>query len=179
MGGRPQWVGSARAATGEEMSIASTVDFALSLTEVDFKILSHQKTWTSDASAHAGHVGAEQLAKAVALKDELGPLLAVLPASHRLELEGLRETLRRPQLDFMGEEQLAEVFFDCERGAVPPLGPDYLVPTVIDLALNEQDDIYFEAGDHVELIHVSATSFRTLMRGAEYMTFSVPLDKKN
>ena len=161
------------------MSIASTVDFALSLTDVDFKILSHQKTWSSDASAHAGHVGPEQLAKAVALTDELGPLLAVLPASHRLEIESLRETLRRPGLGFMGEEQLAEVFFDCERGAVPPLGPDYLVPTVVDLALTEQDDIYFEAGDHVELIHVSATSFRTLMRGAEYMVFSALVDKKN
>ncbi|MGI9263634.1 MAG: aminoacyl-tRNA deacylase [Gammaproteobacteria bacterium] len=154
------------------MGIASTVDFALSLTEVDFKILSHQKTWTSDASAHAGHVGADQLAKAVALKDELGPLLAVLPASHRLELEELRSTLHRPGLELMAEEDLAEVFFDCEQGAVPPLGPDYLVPTVVDLALTKQDDIYFEAGDHVELIHVSATSFKTLMRGAEYMTIS-------
>ena len=161
------------------MSIASTVDFALSLTEVDFKILSHQKTWTSDASAHAGHVGADQLAKAVALKDELGPLLAVLPASHRLELEELRSTLHRPYLELMAEDDLADVFFDCEQGAVPPLGPDYLVPTVVDLALTKQDDIYFEAGDHVELIHVSATSFKTLMRGAEYMTISSLVDKKD
>jgi len=161
------------------MSIASTVDFALSLTEVDFKILSHRKTWTSDASAHAGHVGADQLAKAVALRDELGPLLAVLPASHRLELEDLRSTLRRSDLELMAEEDLAEVFFDCEQGAVPPLGPDYLVPTVVDLALTEQEDIYFEAGDHVELIHVSATSFKTLMRGAEYMTISSPVDKQD
>ena len=158
------------------MSIASTVDLALSLTEVDFKILRHQHSSTSAESAHKAHVGEDQLAKAVALKDEVGPLLAVLPASHNLDLEGLRKTLHRPGLALMKEDELSEVFFDCEQGAVPPLGPDYRIPTVVDRALTEQDDIYFEAGDHVDLVHVSATSFRTLMRGAEYLSFSSRTD---
>lgn len=156
------------------MTIASTVDFALSLTDVDFKILSHHKSFTAAETARASNVGSEQLAKAVALKDELGPLLAVMPANHHLELERLQEILHRPGLGLMREDELSEVFYDCERGAVPPLGPDYLVPTVVDRALTEQEDIYFEAGDHIELIHVSATSFKTLMRGAEYLEFSVP-----
>lgn len=154
------------------MSIASTVDLALSLTDVDFKILRHQHTATSAETAHSAQVGEDKLAKAVALKDEVGPLLAVLPASHSLDLGGLRQLLHRPALALMREEELSEVFFDCEQGAVPPLGPDYRIPTVVDKALTEQEDIYFEAGDHVDLVHVSATSFRTLMRGAEYLSFS-------
>jgi hypothetical protein len=29
--------------------------------------------------------------------------------------------------------------------------------------------VYFEAGDHEDLVHVDQTSFRKLMRGAEYL----------
>jgi Ala-tRNA(Pro) deacylase len=35
--------------------------------------------------------------------------------------------------------------------------------TLIDDAIAEQPDIYFEAGDHEQLIHVSAETFETLM----------------
>lgn len=158
------------------MGIASTVDFALTLTDVDFQILKHTHSATSAESAHAAHVAEEQLAKAVALKDELGPLLAVIPASHKLDLESLREMLRRPQLALMSEEEMSRVFFDCEQGAVPPLGPDYRVPTIVDRLLMKMDDVYFEAGDHRELVHVDRTSFRKLMRGAEFSRISRPAD---
>jgi len=35
--------------------------------------------------------------------------------------------------------------------------------TLVDDALAEQSDIYFEAGDHEQLIHVSAETFQTLL----------------
>ena len=153
------------------MSIASTVDYALTLTDVEFSILRHQHSSTSAESAHKADVAESQLAKAVALKDDLGPLLAVMPASRQLDLAKLRGLLRRPQLRFMTEAELGTVFFDCEE-AVPPIGPDYRVPTVVDRTLMKKDDIYFEAGDHEELVHVDKTGFRKLLRGVEYMEFS-------
>ena len=159
------------------MSIASTVDFALTLTDVDFQILKHAHASSSAESAHRAHIAEEQLAKAVALKDELGPLLAVIPASHRLDIESLRSMLRRPQLDLMSEEEIGRVFFDCETGAVPPLGPDYRVPTIVDRVLMKMDDIYFEAGDHRDLVHVDRTSFRKLMRGVEFTRISNPIQQ--
>jgi Ala-tRNA(Pro) deacylase len=157
---------------GVAMSIASTVDYALTLTDVEFSILRHQHSSTSAESAHKADVAESQLAKAVALKDDLGPLLAVMPASRQLDLAKLRGLLRRPQLRFMTEAELGTVFFDCEEGAVPPIGPDYRVPTVVDRTLMKKDDIYFEAGDHEELVHVDKTGFRKLLRGVEYMEFS-------
>ena len=156
------------------MSIADTVDFALTLTDVDFRILRHRRSATAAESAHSAHIGEGQMAKAVALKDHVGPLLAVLPADRWLNIERLREMLHRPGLEMMDEDDLSETFYDCETGAVPPLGPDYRVPTVLDATLMERDDIYFEAGDHRELVHVSATGFRKLMRGVETLAFSDP-----
>jgi Ala-tRNA(Pro) deacylase len=158
------------------MGIADTVDFALTLSKVDFEILRHQHSSTSAETAHKAHVAEGELAKAVALKDGLGPLLAVMPASRILDLDRLRQLLHRPGLKLMTEAELAHVFFDCEQGAVPPLGPDYRVPTVVDKALMKKEDIYFEAGDHEELIHVDRTGFRKLLRGVEFLDFSRPVD---
>lgn len=151
------------------MSIATTVDYALTLTDVEFSILRHHHSSTSVESAHKANVAENELAKAVALRDDLGPLLAVMPASRQLDLARLRDLLHRPDLRFMTEEELSAVFFDCEEGAVPPLGPDYRVPTVVDRSLMKRDDIYFEAGDHEELVHVDRTGFRKLLRGVEFL----------
>lgn len=151
------------------MSLAKTVDYALSLTRVDYQILRHHHSSTALGTARTAHVDPAELAKAVVLKDQIGPLLAVVPASERLDLDRLRETLRRPGLDFLPEEQLDALFFDCDKGAIPPLGPDYRVPTVVDMRLRDADNVYFEAGDHEDLVHVNQTSFRALMRGAEYL----------
>jgi len=92
-----------------------------------------------------------------------------VPASERLDVARLQAALRRPQLDFLPEDQLDALFYDCDKGAIPPLGPDYRVPTVVDMRLRDVDDVYFEAGDHEDLVHVDQTSFRRLMRGAEYL----------
>ena len=155
------------------MAISDTVDFALTLTEVDFQVLRHRHTETSREAARRAGVSEDQLAKAVALRDEVGPLLAVIPASRVLDVDGLRARLHRPSLRLMTERELGDTFFDCETGAVPPLGPDYRIPTVLDSRLTRETDVYFEAGDHIDLVHVSATSFRKLMRGAETLDCSV------
>jgi Ala-tRNA(Pro) deacylase len=155
------------------MAISDTVDFALRLTEVDFQVLRHGHTETSREASRRAGVSEDRLAKAVALLDEVGPLLAVIPASRVLDVAGLRTRLHRPSLRLMTERELAETFFDCETGAVPPLGPDYRIPTVVDGRLTREPDVYFEAGDHVELVHVSATSFRKLMRGTETLDCSI------
>jgi Ala-tRNA(Pro) deacylase len=151
------------------MSLAKTVNYALALTRVDYDILRHHHSNTSMAAARSAHVDPSSLAKAVVLKDQIGPLLAVVPASEQLDLERLRQLLRRPALDFIPEDQLDQLFYDCDKGAIPPLGPDYRVPTVVDMRLRDLSDVYFEAGDHEDLVHVDQTSFRTLMRGAEYL----------
>ena len=61
------------------------------------------------------------------------------------------------------ESELAKLFSDCEIGALPALGPAYGIETVVDDAIAEQPDIYFEAGDHEQLVHVSAESFNALL----------------
>ncbi len=70
------------------------------------------------------------------------------------------------------KSELEEIFFDCERGAIPPVGPAYGIPTVIDESLLQVEDIYLEGGDHEELVHLNATSFADLLTGSRHCSFA-------
>jgi len=154
------------------MTIATTVGDALEFEQVDFCILRHVPTDTAAATAREAGIAPECLAKAVLLKDFNGYLLTVIPASNSLDIEVLREQLHRRQLMVAEEDDLDELFCDCELGAVPPLGPWYRVPTIVESRLKQQADIYFEAGDHRSLVHVTETGFEQLLEGAEYLRCS-------
>ena len=153
------------------MSIAATVGDALAFEEIDFKILRHAAVARpAEAAAQAG-IAPERVAKAVLLKDPHGYLLTVVPATRALDIEVLRTELHR-HLTIAEDQDLDELFFDCVVGSVPPIGPWYRVPTVVDSSLKEQPDIYFEAGDDDSLVHVTETSFERLLDGAEYFEFT-------
>ncbi|MFL2546676.1 MAG: aminoacyl-tRNA deacylase [Candidatus Rariloculaceae bacterium] len=152
------------------MSIATTVGDALAFEELDFQILRHSRASEPKAAARA-EVAPERLAKAVLLKDAHGYLLTVVPATRRPDLEVLRSALHR-QLTIAEDQDLDDLFCDCVVGSVPPIGPWYRVPTVVDSSLKQQPDIYFEAGDDDSLVHVTETGFEQLLDGAEYFEFS-------
>jgi Ala-tRNA(Pro) deacylase len=153
------------------MSIAPTVHQALKMKDIEHKILRHPHAASSSRVAEAAHVTGDCIAKAVVLKDEQGFVLAVLPASHRILTEVLNSTLHR-KLGLATEEDLQRLFADCERGAVPALGAEYGIPTVVEASFRDQSDIYLEAGDHEELVHVTEKSFERLMDGAQFLRFS-------
>ena len=116
------------------------------------------------AAAAAGRPG-DKVAKGVLLRDEEGYLLAVLPATHRLHLGRLHRWLNR-DLGLATEREVAQLFEDCEVGAIPPTGLLYDVETVVDESLLAQPDVYFEAGDHEQLIHMPMPEFKKLLGDA-------------
>jgi Ala-tRNA(Pro) deacylase len=144
------------------MAIALTVSHYLAEHDVAYDVLTHPHTATSGESAEASHVSGMSLAKSVLLEDEQGYLMVVLPSSRQVDLGELHRQMNR-NLGLATESELGNLFFDCEIGALPALGPAYGVETVVDDALAEQPDIYFEAGDHEQLIHVSAETFQALL----------------
>ena len=144
------------------MSIAMTVSNYLDEHGVDYDILSHPHTVTSGQSAAAAHIPGTRLAKSVLLEDDSGYLMVVLQSNRQVNLGELHRQMNR-NLGLATESELGKLFSDCEIGALPALGPAYGIETVVDDAIAEQPDIYFEAGDHEQLVHVSAESFNTLM----------------
>ena len=144
------------------MAIASTVSDCLAEHDVAYDVLTHPHTATSSETAEASHVPGARLAKSVILEDDMGYLMVVLPSNRSLNMGELHRQLNR-NLGLAAENELASLFRDCEIGALPAVGPAYGLETVVDDELAEQPDIYFEAGDHEQLIHVTAEVFHTLM----------------
>ena len=99
------------------------------------------------------------------LEDSQGYLMAVLPATHKVGLGAVRRHLNR-MLGLAPGQELAGLFKDCEPGAIPPLGEAYGIETIVDESLIGSQDIYFEAGDHLALVHVTGNDFLRLMAGA-------------
>ncbi len=153
------------------MAIAITLLEYLEWKGVDYDILKHPHTYGSLQTAEMAHVPGDQVAKCVVLEDDKGYLMAVLPATHHLELGKLHWQLDR-HLGLATEKELGDLFGDCETGAIPPVGEAYGFDVIVDDSLMDSNDIYFEAGDHRELIHVSGFDFMNLLPGAEHGSFS-------
>jgi Ala-tRNA(Pro) deacylase len=147
------------------MAIATSVRSHLTQLGVPYEVIEHPHTSNSTYSAQAAHVSGDRVAKCVMLEDEYGYLMAVLPATRRVDLGALHRRLGR-DLGLATESELIELFRDCEPGAVPPLGEAYGVDAIVDNSLVGAADVYFESGDHRALVHVSGSDFVKLMGDA-------------
>lgn len=153
------------------MAIAGTITRFLDTHNLDYEVMHHPHSTYSSQSAQLAHVPGGQLAKGVLLTDGNGYVLAVLPTTHRLWLGELRRELGR-ELRLASEADLGALFPDCEIGAVPALGQAYGIETWFEDDLLEQPDIYLEAGDHVDLIHLGDEAVASLLDGAQHRHFS-------
>jgi len=153
------------------MAVAATLREYLNRWGVEYEVVPHSRTCSSLETAEAAHVPGDKLAKCVMTEDYRGYLMVVVPASHEVEFSLLDEQLDR-RLELATEEELADIFVDCELGAIPPLGEAYGIDVAVDSRLAECDDVYFEAGDHAELLHLRGEDFRDLMAGAEHGNYS-------
>jgi Ala-tRNA(Pro) deacylase len=160
------------------MAIAPRTQSFLDENHVAYTLLPHARAESARGAALAAHVPPERLAKAVLLNDVQGYLLAVVPASHRLELERLREELDR-RLELASELELAAIFADCEIAALPPFGAAYGIPTVVDDALLHLTDLYFEAGRPDALGRMAGADFARLFLGRPHGSYGVPVAHLN
>lgn len=156
------------------MALATTLVRYLIRNGVGYQVLTHPPTWSSAASAHRARVPGACVAKSVLLKDNEAYLLAVLPATSRLRLERLRRQFGR-NLRLAREDELETLFQDCSPGAVPPFGPVYGLDVVVDESLLSLPHVYFEGGDHYELIKIAGRDFSRLLARASRGRFSGPL----
>jgi Ala-tRNA(Pro) deacylase len=149
------------------MSLANRVHWYLDHHHIDYHVVHHDRAKTSLEAGLRAHVPPGKVAKCVLLEDERGYVLAILPAACHLSFAAIGEVLDR-NLELATEPELETLFPDCARGAVPPLGDAYNVPMLVDESLLRMPDIYFEGGDHEDLVHVQGEAFRELMRRARH-----------
>ncbi len=149
------------------MKMASTLVKYLTDKDISYNRLHHRHTASGLDSARVTNVPGNEVAKSIIFEDAFGYVMAVVPATRRVQIHELNKILGR-QMELATEQELAQLFADCEPGAIPPVGEAYGIHTVVDDCLDQCNDVYFEAGNHEELIHVKGDIFRKLTKQSQH-----------
>lgn len=145
------------------MAISTTLKDYLRKQQVTYKLIPHPRTGSSMDTAQQAHVPGDRLAKAVIIKEEDDYSMVVVPSVEHVDLSLLREAFGHG-VELATESDLAALFPDCAVGAVPPIGPAWGLATYLDESfLTAGPEVFFEAGDHEELLQVSGEQFLKLL----------------
>ena len=129
---------------------------------VAHETLLHRPAPSAAHRAQSVHVSGARVAKAVLVRSGSTYVLAVLPATHRIDLERLEAILRIVGLAIATEDELERVFADCERGAVPPFGSLYGLRTVVDASLSGGSEIVIDGNVRHEGMTMRYRDFEAL-----------------
>lgn len=153
------------------MAISKTLQEFLDERGVEYQVVPHPRTDSASRTAEAAHIPGDRLAKGVLVEDAGHYMVAVLPATRRLQFGKLHYLLGE-HVGLATEEEVRSVFPDCEQGAVPALGTAYGVETLLDESLADQDKVYVEGGDHCSLIRMTGADFRARLGDCRHGDFS-------
>ena len=146
------------------MAIVERVEWVLKKNNIIYNTIKHQETYTAQEIAEAMHVSGKKLAKVVMVKAKERYIMTVMPASCRIDFRKLKDVLRETDLRLASEEEFKTVFPDCEAGAEPPFGNLYNIETYVDKSLTEDDQIFFNAGNHYETVVMDYADYDKIVR---------------
>ena len=154
------------------MEIATTLVKQLNKLGISYDTIHHSYTNSSLHSAHSANIPVEKMVKSVVLEDGQGFIMALVPANHYVKINEVNMMLNR-RMGLATQAELDHLFTDCDQGAIPPIGNAYGMTTIIDYNLDKCDDVYIEAGNHTDLLHISGSEFRKLIENARHADICV------
>ncbi|MFD2230901.1 aminoacyl-tRNA deacylase [Alkalimarinus sediminis] len=145
------------------MAVAATVFDYLQHENILYDVVMHSPTESAAESARESVLPLVDVIKSVILRDGQNRLMAIIPADKCVDIRQINHVMgAHYHLD--AESDIDRLFDDCVDGAVPGLGQAYNIPVIWDDALGYEEDVYFEAGDHRELIHLRHDQFLKIMQ---------------
>ena len=118
---------------------------------VRFELLHHEPVTTSAEAAAVRGTDLRSGAKAMLVKGRNGLVLAVLAADRKVDWKRLAPLVGGKGARFATEDELREAT-GLTRGAVPPFGRLFGLPTLYDRSLLEVETVNFNAGSHSDSV---------------------------
>ena len=144
------------------MAITGKLRTYLDENRVEYTHTVHPLAYTAREVASAEHVPPQEVAKTVVVWGDNGYNMLALPASMVVDFQELRAALGLNHVRLATESELAQLFPDCDLGAMPPFGALYLMPVFLDRGLLRDERIAFNAGTHRDVIHMRMDDYRKL-----------------
>ena len=126
-------------------------------------VIPHPIAFTATSVAGAAHIPGKAMAKTVVVNLDGLPVLAVVPATRKVDLERLRQATGALTVELADEREFAADFPECEPGAMPPFGNLYGMRVFVEPHLAADPQIAFNAGTHTELISMAYQDFERLV----------------
>ena len=130
--------------------------------QVKYVTISHSTAFTAPEIAASAHIPGKEIAKTVMVNVDDKMVMAVLPATAKVDLLRLREVTGGTTIELATEDEFKTRFPECSTGAMPPFGNLYGFELYVDRSLAEDEKIAFNAGSHDELIQLSYADFERL-----------------
>ena len=131
--------------------------------EVRFETVIHPPAYTAQRLAKHLHVSGRRVAKSVLLVCPSGYYLAVLPATHIVDMTAIGKAVGTP-VRLARADEVADLFNDCERGTLAPFGRLYGVTTLLDDSFAPSTELVFEAQRHSLAIRMNCRDFERVER---------------
>lgn len=123
----------------------------------------HEPTIDASRTAQAAHVPGREFAKTVIVKADGRMLMAVLPSTDQVHLDELQKALGAKHVELASEDEMRSAFPDCEVGAMPPFGNLYNMDVFVNEHLRQDEQIWFNAGSHDEVMRMNWKDFDNLV----------------
>lgn len=144
------------------MAVVPTVQEFLRRANVPYSVFPHIRAYTAQEEAAITHVPGRDWAKAVVCFVDGEPIQAVVPADLEVDLDRLAVVASAASIRLADEDELRWLYPDCERGAMPPLGPLYRQMVYVDDALAAEEQIVFNAGTHGDAVRMRYEDFAAI-----------------
>ncbi len=138
--------------------IPEPVDRYLKQHHLPYEHTVHVRAVPAQRLAAAEHVSGERVAKPVVVSIDGGLALAVVSATHRVDLEALRRATGAERVELVPEALFAARFAPCEAGAEPALGV-FGLPLFVDDELLHEAWIVMRGGTHEDAIRVDTRAW--------------------
>ncbi len=132
--------------------------------KVKYVSIKHSEAFTAQEIAASAHIPGNELAKTVMLNIEEKIAMAVVPATYHVDFRLLERETGASRVSLATEDSFKEIFPDCELGAMPPFGNLYDMDVYVAKSLTDDEEIFFNAGTHTELIRMSYKDYENLVK---------------
>jgi Ala-tRNA(Pro) deacylase len=131
---------------------------------VPHEVIEHTPAFTAHSVATAVHVPDREIAKTLIARADDRFVMLVLPADHRIDDHAIRTVLGARHASLAHEEDLGQIFPDCELGAMPPFGNLYGMQVIVDASLAGDAEIVFNACTHTHAVRLRTADYMRLVR---------------
>lgn len=132
--------------------------------KVSYEVFNHALAYTAQEVAARQHCSGNEMAKVVMLEVDDALVMGVIPASRKANLGVVVKSLGAKTVRLASEDEFIARFPGCEIGAMPPFGNLFGVPVFVDPALEKDEYIYFNAGNHVQTVRMQYKDFARLVK---------------